>query len=312
MENLGDVLMKFRGINPLSATRYVTNLQNLYKKISSDDDVPNNFEWLKRIDPIIVALEGYSDSTQRNYLNAVIVAYRANFANDEILSQYEEMRDKLNDSYMESTTGKTVKQQENWITLEEFDDIIKDYREKSRESREKPFNLSKSEKQSFQDYLLLSLYRQLPVRNDFADMKVINKREYNRLNSAEKQISNFLVTKDKKPLFFSMNEYKTSQKYQEKKLDVPEDLKKDIKKWLKLNQTGFFLINVRTDKPMSPNSLTKTLNRLFFKKFKKKISTTMLRRIYLTQKYGQIKNDMKADADMMGHSEEAQNIYIKA
>jgi len=311
MENLGDVLMKFRGINPLSATRYITNLQNLYKKINGDD-VPSNFDWLKSVDPILLALEGYSDSTQRNYLNAVIVAYRANFDDDEILSQYEELRDKLNDSYLESTTHKTVKQQDNWISLEEFDDIIKDYGDKSFESREKPNDLSKSAKQSFQDYILLSLYRKLPVRNDFADMKVINKREYNRLRPSEKQVTNYLVSKDGKPLFFSMNEYKTSKKYQEKKLDVPDDLKKDIKKWLKVNQTGYFLINVRNDKPMSPNSLTKTLNRMFFKKFKKKISTTMLRRIYLTQKYGQLKCDMKEDAEMMGHSEEAQNIYIKA
>ena len=44
----------------------------------------------------------------------------------------------------------------------------------------------------------------------------------------------------------------------------------------------------------------------------KSISTTMLRKIYLSSKYGKVKEEMEKDAKVMGHSTEvAQSVYIK-
>ena len=50
-----------------------------------------------------------------------------------------------------------------------------------------------------------------------------------------------------------------------------------------------------------------------FKKFypEKSVSTSMLRHIYLTSKYGKVKEEMKKDAELLAHSVEQQKSYIK-
>ena len=40
---------------------------------------------------------------------------------------------------------------------------------------------------AYQEYLLTTLYKHYPVRNDFHDMKVISKREYNKLSNDDKK-----------------------------------------------------------------------------------------------------------------------------
>ena len=62
---------------------------------------------------------------------------------------------------------------------------------------------------------------------------------------------------------------------------------------------------------MKKNGLTKYLNKIFKPK---KVSTTLLRKLYLSEKYPVVHNrkDMKKDAYVMGHSVSTQQgIYRK-
>ena len=56
------------------------------------------------------------------------------------------------------------------------------------------------------------------------------------------------------------------------------------------------------------SAITKILNSIFKPK---KISSSNLRHIYLTSKYGNILDDMKKDASMMSHSLNQQKEYVK-
>ena len=59
-------------------------------------------------------------------------------------------------------------------------------------------------------------------------------------------------------------------------------------------------------------SLSKLLLKETKKRMGKSISTTMLRKIYLSSKYGKVKEEMEKDAKVMGHSTGvAQSVYIK-
>lgn len=81
-----------------------------------------------------------------------------------------------------------------------------------------------------------------------------------------------------------------------------------------MNDTGVLLIDVIDMRPLGANELTKTLQRIFKKYAGVKISTTLLRKAYLTNKYGDEKaiTEKEKDAQMMGHSrEEAAKSYIK-
>ena len=62
---------------------------------------------------------------------------------------------------------------------------------------------------------------------------------------------------------------------------------------------------------MSSNGLTKLLTRIFTRDLDKKISSSMLRHIYLSEKYGKELEERKKDSHNMLHSLEQQKNYIK-
>jgi hypothetical protein len=56
------------------------------------------------------------------------------------------------------------------------------------------------------------------------------------------------------------------------------------------------------------NSITRILNKVFGRK----IGSSMIRHIYLSSKYADVKDEQKEDAIAMGHSvAEQQNTYVK-
>ncbi|NVM20103.1 MAG: hypothetical protein HWN80_20560, partial [Candidatus Lokiarchaeota archaeon] len=65
-------------------------------------------------------------------------------------------------------------------------------------------------------------------------------------------------------------------------------------------------------KPLTRIELSKTLLKYSEKYLGKKISTTLLRKIYLSSKYSKVKEDMEKDAKMMGNSIATQQaVYVK-
>ena len=60
------------------------------------------------------------------------------------------------------------------------------------------------------------------------------------------------------------------------------------------------------------NYLTQTLVRITEKNLGKKISTTMIRKIYASDKYADKNDEQEKDSKMMGHSTANQNkVYVK-
>jgi len=150
------------------------------------------------------------------------------------------------------------------------------------------------------------------MRNDLAGMIAIKKRDYNKLKEEEKKENNYLVV-EKNGLFFVLNKYKTSKKYEE--LDLPiedKDLKKLLRYYLRMNGMGV-LFKTSTGKPITRIELSKILLKFSEKYMEgKKISTTLLRKIYLSSKYGDMKEELEKDNKVMGHSKEvALNTYVK-
>ena len=106
------------------------------------------------------------------------------------------------------------------------------------------------------------------------------------------------------------NVYKTAKTYGSQTLDVKTlapTLDKILKKWVKLNTNAYMLFASNGNKLTSPQ-VTKKLNQIFNGR---KISTDILRHVFLTDKYGSIQKAMKNDATMMGNSLEEQALYIK-
>ena len=80
--------------------------------------------------------------------------------------------------------------------------------------------------------------------------------------------------------------------------------------WLNINKTKHLLITKKREK-MTTNNLSHYLVRVFSPSGKK-ISSQMLRKIHLTEKFGDIQKEMKKEAEAMGHSMATQQkVYVK-
>ena len=306
------MLKKFKPDLSEKSLKVYTNTIN---KILKDLDGCDDLKCLEDTKKVIKYLDSKDVSflTKRNYYNTIIVFMQAKEKPENIIKIYQDKRDILNDEYLnfQKTGEKTEKQQKAWATLEELNDV-KNKLQKETDKINKKDNYTKKDLQTIQNYFILSFYLDTPLRNDLNNTKVIKLNQYNKLSEQEKKESNYMVYGNK--YFLSLSQYKTAKKYGLKKIDLSNDIIKAFRLWFdKFNPNKeYLLININTNEPMSSHQLTLTLTKLFKKYLDKNISTTMLRHILLTEKFGEVKKEMEQIADKMGHDiNTAQQIYIK-
>lgn len=310
-DNLMETLKKSRPNAKESTIKmYSSNLLKLQKLMDTD-----NFKFLEKPDNVKDKVSELHFTTQRNYYNAVIVYLMAvrDKKEDPLIEEYVEIRDTLNKKYEdEQATGViSDKQKNNFVDISEVNNMINDMATeiKNRKIKKKE-DLTPKDKSLLQSYILFNIYTRLPMRNDLAGMEAINKRSYNKLSEEDKKEKNYLVV-NKNKMFMVLNNYKTSAKYKELDIDIPKDLEKLLRLYIRINGMGV-LFKSSTGKPLSRNALSQLLLKETKKRMGKSISTTMLRKIYLSSKYGKVKEEMEKDAKVMGHSTEvAQSVYIK-
>jgi hypothetical protein len=292
--------------------QYVINLNKLQKLFDTD-----GYDFLKDPEKVMDKLGDLHYLSKRNILNAVIVLLMAlnhDKKNDDLIEEYGKIRDELNDKYSEEQKSGVIsdKQSKNFSTTEGIFEMINKMADDLKPIKKKNKDeITKKEMQLLQAYTLFNIYARMPFRNDVAGMEAIQKRDYNKLKEDEKKEKNYLVV-EKNGLFFVLNKYKTSKKYEE--LDLPiedQTLKKILRYYLKINGMGV-LFKTSTGKPLTRIELSKTLIKYSQKYMGKSISTTLLRKIYLSSKYGDMKKELEKDNVVMGHSKEvALNTYVK-
>jgi hypothetical protein len=192
---------------------------------------------------------------------------------------------------------KNAKQESNWITPEKIMEIYKPLEVKAKSMLSNKTILNES---IIMDYLLVSLLGgvipNLPPRRsqDYTEMKI---KDYDT-----KKDNYYKGGK------FYFNVYKTAKNYGLQTLDVPAEFNTILKKWIKLSSNPYLLYSSNGNKLTSPQ-ITKMFNKIFGKK----VSTSMLRHIFLTDKYEDMPALSKMDelAEKMGHSREQSLEYIK-
>ena len=149
----------------------------------------------------------------------------------------------------------------------------------------------------------------------------MNADQITKMN-AEFTISMCIIRSMQKPKTkqFIFNKFKTSKSAGTQEVVVPDELKRIINIYLKFRADYQevkklkefcipFLINGKLERLNKINSITRILNKLFAPK---KVGSSMLRHIFLTEKYGEHLNELDADVVSMGTSSKmAQDVYIK-
>jgi hypothetical protein len=209
---------------------------------------------------------------------------------------------KLNESYLDNI--QTQRESENWVTGQEILDRISTLKAYLKSFTEN----SKKFVDGYQQYLVLNLYTKLPpIMNDYILVKVsqdTSDKTYNYI--------------DLNTATLTLNVYKTDKHYGCKVINLPDDLCHIIKSWEKIKSNyytdldhDFMLLNTTHKTPMRSNSLTKFINKIFAPK---KVSTTILRKVYLSEKYPvtHTYREMQNDANVMGHNiDMAKKVYSK-
>lgn len=309
VENLKEVIKKSRpSIKDSTIKSYEANLNKLKKMFDSD-----NYNFLKDVDKVMEKIGDKHFTTIRNYLNAIIILLLALNHDDEykeLLKEYQSKRDDLNQQYEdENATGKiSDKQKENFIP---YEDLVKMINEMGKDLKGfKKRELSAKDKMLLQIYIIYQIHIRLPMRNDLSGMEAINKRTYNKLSEEDKKAKNYLVI-EKGKMFMVLNKFKTQSKYEELRFDVPKDLERLLRSYLKINGMGV-LFKSSTGKALTRNQLSQLLIKFSKKYIGKSISTTMLRKIVLSHKFGDLKKEQEEMSKITGHSVGTMNnVYIK-
>ena len=310
---LFEKIQESRDIKEKSINAYIISLKKIHNYIDDGSDFDSlKFLDSKKFKEVLEFLETLKLPTRKNYIAAILVALSSEKSpNDKLIEKYRNHLDILAVEYNKKIKSheKSEKLEKNWVTMKELLDIVKRYKREIKERNlDKKETFNKKDLDLYQKYLVGSLYTILPpLRNDYANMKVISFKEYENI---EDKKNNYLVIVSKSKKFFSFGAYKTSEVYGIKTLDIPRNLNNIINKWLERNKTGFFLINTKNE-PLSENGLTKFLYKTF-ENTGKKISSTIIRHVYLSDKYKNVNEEKAKVASQMMHSVAEQNNYVKS
>lgn len=292
--NIIQILKKNRpNLSEGSLKTYNSVIKNLLKKLNTYDiDI-----FYKEPAKVFNILENYEYSKRKTMTAAVIVLIQ-NQASESVLNKYKKLLLEDVNKYREfkETQEKTEKEKENWISMQEINNIYEDL-EKEANILFKKNNLNMQEVQRLQNFIILSFYHLIPPRRllDFSEMKI---KDY-------KEDDDNYIKGDK--LIF--NKYKTKKNYGTQTVDMPKNLYNIYRKWLNFNDTNFLFFD-RNNNKLSKVTLNQRLNKIF----NKNISVNMLRHIYISEKV--LKDtpalqDLKKTAEKMGHSVNEQVLYKK-
>jgi len=300
---LDSIIIKNRPKLALSSVKtYICSLRRIQKDTGLD--LKNQEDFIKNIDTILEKAKNYTPMIRKSRLASIIVLlddkdklndkgeYVDTDKNDAIKKlRFVMMKDSKYVDEEETKQQLSDKQKENFIPQ---DDIFKVY-DLLKEQTAPLFRLNTLNKKQFelmQMFVLLSLYTLIPPRRtmDFTHFKIRN------INPERDNY--FLVPKKKKDLgSFVFNQYKNAKKLGPQIIErIPKELERIIDKWMQYNKSDYLLIN-SVGKQVSGSKIALWLNEIFGKK----ISTSMLRHIYLTHKFGDVNlKELKDTAEDMG------------
>jgi hypothetical protein len=277
-----------------SVKTYLSNIRSLSKAI--DKPLANAADIIQHEEAIFKHLLEQKLNVRKTKLSAFIVALdkgkdKNDAATDKVLSKFRKQitEDGAKNDERENKQELTETQKENFIPWSE---VLKVYNNLKTEAEPlfKLDRLTLGQFKKLQNYILLSLYVLIPPRRslDYADFKIRN------ANAAE---DNYMTVKGKKRVAtFVFNKYKNSTRLGPQSVEIPKNMKVLINKWVEKNPYDWLIVNGKGNH-ITQSKINEMLNDIFGKR----IGSSMLRHIYLTNKYGSVDlAEMKETTEAMG------------
>lgn len=288
-------LLKSKNIKDSSIKLYLSNL----KRLNNNNDI-KTLTFLKNSKKVLDFINTKSENTKRTYLISICTVLSLDPKFKKNYDEYYKLLKESNELLKNNNT-KSEKQTENWMEQDEIATIYKNLESEVEKFRTKK-KLNESEYNTLLNYVILSLYTLIPPRRslDYIKMMIGDDTDKNY---------NYLNINDSKFIF---NNFKTAGTYKTQIIDIPDDLMSVIKLYLtkrKGTKNNIpFLVNFKGEPLTTSSQMTRILNKIF----DKKVSVSMIRAQYLTNKYKDINKEKIDDATAMGTSTGViDNQYVK-
>lgn len=291
----------FEKVNISEKTKmvYINNLS-----ILNDKNLIKNLSFLSNTTNLMSKLEDKTTITKRNYLISVCKALsliKRPPKLEEAYIFYKKVLMELNAEIKSNVASK--KTIDNWLTLDEI--RIKLVKYKSIFNRlDKKQLITPNDWDQLLNGVVLFIYTLIAPRRttDYQDMIVLD-------NQDDELSSNLLIVQDRQ---FVFKNYKTKKVYGDQIVDIPPNLMKFIKIYLKFHPCKggmkWFFVKMNGNRFINEGFIHSRLSTIF----NKKVGSTQMRRIYITSKYKPKQDEMKKDAVEMGTSTNVINSnYIK-
>ena len=296
-----------KSITDSSKKLYIANLTRL-----SGEPI-KTLKFLSDVDSIKQKLDKYKPNTQRSYIISIVSLLKSlkekqpkKFS--KLYDSYYSILDGMNKS-LKDQTQKTDTEKESWIgqdkVRERFDTQLKVMEELKDKKK-----LTPDEYEKLLHLVVISLFvLQKPRRNkDYQEAFVTKK--YKPELGTEKNFVDLFKNE------FLFNQYKTQGRYHTQTVSINPQLRDILDFYLKHHPLKAKLkdgmIPLLVDAQGEPFTQTNSLTRILNKIFGLKVGSSMLRKLYLTDKYADTMEQMKQDTKDMGTSTgTAQTNYIK-
>jgi hypothetical protein len=290
---------------------YLKNLIRLNNKqpIKIKKNGEPNYDFLKDTDKILARIGKLKPNSQRTYLISMVTALRGLKQYEMVYEFYYNLMMQLAEDLKKNSNVKSESQQKNWIEQSQVNNIYEELKAQAMPLLAKK-KITDQEWVIILDFVVLSLYVcQPPRRNkDYQLMLYVNDK--NLINSETAAEFNYYLPKEK---LMQFNQYKTKGSYQMQETAVNPELVDILSKYAKLHplrkQKNFYLLtNYKGEPLLAVNAITRILNKIFGHR----VGASLLRNIYLSDKFKNVMNELNAAATAMGTSANtAQSTYIK-
>lgn len=306
-QHLKDIIIKNR---PLLAKNTINTYMASIRKIQQicDCDAESIQGLIKNRKKIIDSLGEVQTPMVRKSKISVIIAILDDKHNDhteelaEALKDYRKVmtEDANKVNKREISQELSDKQKDSLISQEEVTKVYNDLKAEATPLLKKQI-LNRSQFDTLQKYVLLSLYVLIAPRRslDYASFKIRNFDE--KAESSDNYMVNYSKNKKKGSASFIFNTYKNSKRLGRQTVDnIPKPLEKLIDTWKLFNKSDYLLVNGQ-GRPITQSRIAVLLNDIFGGK---NISTSMLRHIYLSDKFKDVNlQDLEETAHDMGQKD---------
>ena len=301
-------------LSPLSIKTYANSVHKVLELLKSK----NLGDLFSKPQELVSVLSTHYDkpNTRKTKLASVVVLLRClstektKKAIDAALAVYGKVIEGLTGDVKAGLIDgeKSEKQKTNWITKDEAETIEQHLKDAAPAEVKTPKDLMK-----MRNYVLFSLYKCIPTRNEMADTKILFKPSKKEEAALSDEYNYILLDKKTKTAVYVLHTYKTSKVYGKKTIDLENlypllvQYKSAVDKFN--GDSHFAFLNNSADAKLTRNRLGVIYSGLGTV-VGKKLGTSLNRHQAISDLVPLDK--MKALADRMGNSvNEAVNVYAK-